>query len=186
MKHKNSFEVQFSELNKDDKVQYAKAFLKGIENAHSDIKDTVSRVFNKVVNNKSLSLNEHMKEEIKLKRFQEMDKNITKSKAKNLRDFYYVDMDDLTILTPRMEEGIKAFVNDYIENKFNVIHDIAGFDVAFSKAIYQSHEKITDSYEPYKKYLDKLHDEGQEELKDKYSDLFPNHFSFHKKSGLKR
>lgn len=174
MEHRNSFEVQFSALNRKDKLDYAKGFINGIESEHQRLKNTVSHYFRLVTKNKSSSIQQHRHNEGILEKFQKMDAQITRGKAAHLRDFMYVDLENITILTPDMENGIKDFVFALENNDFKMLHDISGYHDSFKNVVYSINKDIVNDFQKYKDYLNNHHDNEQEKLKNKYSDLFPN------------
>ena len=142
-KDKNYIEIQFDNLNKTEKVEYAKKLLENVENIQVKIKGDCFHHFDIVTNNKAKDLNEHSAHEIFLEESQKLDADFTKSKIKNLYPLKEVDINSIPVLTKEMELGIRGFLRDFDEHCFGLEmkNDPLYYDM---KEIVFCHPKVQD------------------------------------------
>lgn len=119
-KDRNYIEIQFDNLNKTEKIEYAKKLLENVENIQVKIKGDCFYHFDIVTNNKAKDLNEHGAHEIFLEESQKLDADFTKSKIKNLYPLKEVDLNSIPVLTKEMESGIRGFLQDIDEHCFGL------------------------------------------------------------------
>jgi hypothetical protein len=142
-KDRNYIEIQFDNLNKTEKVEYAKKLLENVENIQVKIKGYCFRHFDIVTNNKAKDLNEHGAHEIFLEEIQKLDADLTKSKIKNLYPLKEVDLNSIPVLTEEMKSGIRGFLQDIDEHCFGLgmKNDPLYYDI---KEIVFCHPKVKD------------------------------------------
>ena len=159
-KDRNYIEIQFDNLNKTEKVEYAKKLLENVENIQVKIKEYCFFLFDIVTNNKAKILNKHAAHEIFLKEIQKLDADFTKSKIKNLYPLKEIELNSIPVLTEEMESGIRGFLQDIDEHCFGLgmRNDPLYYDM---KEIVFCHPKVKDN--AVNVYND-LYDENIKEL----------------------
>lgn len=129
------FNKQFDSLSKLEQANYARAFTKKLNKTvesinksnHCPIKEDDQFDFNTAIRN------DHARKE----------SLITASKIKNLDVFNYCNIDEIEVLTPEMENGIKNFVSDFLRNKFEIVHSFSGYHERINDSIFRSDKNIT-------------------------------------------
>lgn len=172
-KDRNYIEIQFDNLNKTEKVEYAKKLLENVENIQVKIKGNCFHHFDIVTNNKAKDLNEHGAHEIFLEEIQKLDADFTKSKIKNLYPLKEVDLNSIPVLTKEMESGIRDFLQYIYEHCFGLgmknplYYDMISYDDM--KEIVFCHPKVKN--DPVSVYND-LYNNNVKELVNESTEMF--------------
>lgn len=181
-KDRNYIEIQFDNLDKTEKVEYAKKLLENVENVQLQMKERCFYHFDIVTNNKAKNLEEHAAHEFFLEESQKLDANFTKSKIKNLYFLKEVDLNSIPVLTKEMITGIHGFLKDIKEDCFGLgmKNDYLYYDL---REIVFCHPKVKD--DPVNIY-NELYDTELNNLLDFYSSKELKGFGEEKKNNTNK
>lgn len=107
------FEKRFDTMTKEEKKTYSNIFFEAFDKTHEDVKKECFRIHTIVSRKKSLSLNEHIKNEKELIALKKIDNDLIKLKFCYFYEYLYPDKKQVNV-----EKTMKDFMVDFSKDCF--------------------------------------------------------------------